>query len=120
MPTNTGTPSDFTIIPASDLDGELNLQSTAATTAANPPDQATLQRLISLGRVGTKLKERVNDNTLETDFLAVLQDLAEFEAGINKLTLERPVRKGMTDLIDYLREKVQKRMRSTVEGKDLP
>jgi hypothetical protein len=121
MPTEAGgNPSDLTIVTATELDPNQAKADVSTATTATPPDPATLQRLISLGKVGTKLKERVNDGTLETDFLVILQDLAEFEAGIDKLTLEPPVKKGMTDLIAYLREKVQKRMRSTVEGKDLP
>lgn len=121
MPTDPSNPTDFTIVPAEQLDADVNgaasaVSVPASTSGSTAPDPATLERLVALGKVGTVLWERANDNTFETDYLVALQDLAEFEGGITKLTLEPVVKKGMTDLISYLRQKVQKRMRNAING----
>src|SRR5688572_4374600 len=84
--------------------------------AKRQPDPATLKRLVSLGRVGTALWERSNDNTFDTDYLIAIQDLADFEAGLNELEMEPVVAKGMHDLISYLRTKLDKRLRSSQQG----
>ena len=82
--------------------------------AKNKPDTATVKRISRLAIVGTALLQRANDNSFQTDFLLADDALKDFEAGINDLDLDPESERGMHDLIAYLREKIQKRLKSNI------
>lgn len=76
------------------------------------PDEPTKERLRNLSAVGKALNDTYSEDNLETgdDFYIALDSLNKFKEGLDKLNLDEPTRKGMEDLVDYLRKKIDRRM----------
>lgn len=75
------------------------------------PDLQTRDRIKNLAYVGTALVQISNENAGETDYFLAKDSLRKFEDGISKLELDYQSRKGMKDLIEYLRKKLDKRLK---------
>ena len=76
------------------------------------PDEATKERISHLARVGKALNDTYSEANLEvgTDFYVALDSLNKFKDGVLKLSLDEESQKGMLDLIEYLRKKIERRM----------
>ena len=76
------------------------------------PDAPTKERLMYLSSVGKALNDTYSEENLETggDFYSALENLKKFKEGLDQLVLEEQVRKGMEDLVEYLRKKMERRM----------
>ena len=75
------------------------------------PDPPTRERLINLAAVGRALNDTYSEDNLETGdgFYYALDSLNKFKEGLDKVNLDEPTRKGMDDLIEYLRKKIDRR-----------
>ena len=76
------------------------------------PDEPTKERIKHLAVVGKALNDTYSEENLEggEDFFIALDSLNKFKEGIDKLQLDEVSRKGMYDLIEYLRKKIERRM----------
>jgi predicted DNA-binding protein len=76
------------------------------------PDNPTKDRIKNLARVGKALNDTYSEENLEvgSDFYMALDSLNKFKEGIVQLNLEEESKKGMLDLIEYLRKKIERRM----------
>jgi len=76
------------------------------------PDAPTKERLSNLAQVGKALNDTYSDDNIETgdDFYVALDYLEKFKAGLDKLKMDEPTKKGMDDLVDYLRKKINRRI----------
>ena len=76
------------------------------------PDEATKQRISHLARVGKALNDTYSEANLEvgTDFYVALDSLNKFKDEILDLSLDEESQKGILDLIEYLRKKIERRM----------
>jgi hypothetical protein len=75
------------------------------------PDADTKERLINLSAVGRALNDTYSEDNLETGdgFYSALDNLNKFKEGLDKLILDEQTKKGMYDLIEYLRKKIDRR-----------
>jgi len=75
------------------------------------PDDATKERLSNLSAVGIALNDTYSEDNLETGdgFYLALDSLNKFKEGLDKLILDEPTKKGMNDLVEYLRKKIERR-----------
>ena len=75
------------------------------------PDAPTLERLKNLSAVGKALNDTYSEENLETGdgFYFALESLVKFKEGLDKLILDEQVKKGMDDLVEYLRKKIERR-----------
>jgi len=75
------------------------------------PDAPTKERLTNLAAVGKALNDTYSEDNLETgdDFYFALENLNKFKEGLDMLALEDDVKKGMDDLVEYLRKKIERR-----------
>lgn len=81
------------------------------------PDADTADRIKNLAAVGKALFESSSDISFNTDFYLALEALNRFEAGFNKLELDDESVLGMKNLIEYLRKKINKRMKAKYDTK---
>ena len=83
------------------------------------PDEQTKERLKNLSAVGKALNDTFSEENLDTgdDFYLAIEYLDKFQKGLDELILEETVRKGMNDLVVYLKKKIQKRMK--IVGNDV-
>jgi predicted DNA-binding protein len=75
------------------------------------PDSPTKERLKYLSSVGKALNDTYSEQNLETGdgFYLALDNLNKFKEGLDKLILDEQVKKGMNDLVEYLRKKIERR-----------
>jgi hypothetical protein len=75
------------------------------------PDAPTIERLKNLSLVGEALNDTYSEENLETGdgFFLALDNLNKFKEGLDKLILDEQTKKGMNDLIEYLRKKIDRR-----------
>jgi hypothetical protein len=75
------------------------------------PDAPTIERLRNLSLVGKALNDTYSENNLETGdgFFLALDGLNKFQEGLDKLVLDEQTKKGMDDLTEYLRKKIERR-----------
>lgn len=75
-----------------------------ATQTVTPtnPDSETIERIESLGYVGTALFSAYSETSFETDYFVAKESLNKFKAGIDKLNLNPGPKKGIYDLIKFL------------------
>ena len=79
--------------------------------AKTVPDEATKKRISFLARVGTALAQ-VNTEELDPSYYYLVKnDLKAFAEGIDELELDHQSQKGMHDLIYYLNNKLEKRIK---------
>lgn len=76
------------------------------------PDAATAERIKNLSAVGRALFEADSDITYKTDYFLALEALNRFQSGIDLLELDDESTLGMKNLIEYLRKKINKRMKA--------
>ncbi|MEI7579959.1 MAG: hypothetical protein WCJ58_08080 [bacterium] len=77
------------------------------------PDQDTAERIENLALVGSLLKHPFGEEEQDIGggYYIAREALVKFQAGIEKLKLDEKVHQGITDLVDYLQEKLDKRER---------
>lgn len=75
------------------------------------PDEATKSRIKNLAVVGNAVLNNSSDISEQTNFYLALQALLDFEAGINDLELDIESKKGMENLIVYLKGKIERRLK---------
>ena len=75
------------------------------------PDAPTIERLRYLSSVGRALNDTYSEENIETGdgFYLALDNLNKFKEGLDLLILDEPVKKGMNDLVEYLRKKIERR-----------
>ncbi len=81
------------------------------TTPPHYPDSQTTDRIKNLAYVGTALNETASDTTFMTNFYVAKESLLRFKEGIDRLNLDSASKKGMYDLIEYLDQKIDKRIK---------
>lgn len=76
------------------------------------PDESTKERIKYLAIIGKALNDTYSDENLEigSDFYLALDSLSKFKDSIEQLNLDEESMKGMLDLIDYLKKKIERRM----------
>jgi predicted DNA-binding protein len=92
-------------------DSQNNSKKTSSTPSTFKPDEETKNRIKNLAYVGTALVQISNEIAGETDYFLAKDALRRFEEGINKLELDYQSRKGMRDLTEYLKKKLDKRIK---------
>ncbi|MDQ6985212.1 MAG: hypothetical protein Q9M91_02830 [Candidatus Dojkabacteria bacterium] len=73
------------------------------------PDPETLERCINLSRVGVAINSTQSESGFGTNFFVARESLNKFKEGVDKLDLSPEIVKGITDLINYLHKKIDKR-----------
>lgn len=75
------------------------------------PDEQTIDRIKNLAVVGTLLRQGFSEQNQDfgQNFFFAKDALNKFKAGIDRLKLDPPSQKGMSDLVSYLMEKIEKR-----------
>jgi hypothetical protein len=76
------------------------------------PDEETQIRLKSLGKVGEALYSTISDSGYNTDFYLAKAALHDFQNHLNLLMMEENSKRGMTYLIKFLEEEIDKRINS--------
>lgn len=93
-------------VPTTDPNNSANTSGVAVD-----PDQETIDRIKNLAFVGSALNETASDTTFMTNFYIAKESLLKFKAGIDKLNLPPESKQGMYDLINYLDQKIDKRIK---------
>ncbi len=83
------------------------------TTSTSVVDEGTKARIANLGRVGTVLNEYSNGRHFESEINVALVELGKFADAVGQMGLSPDLRKGMDDLVLFLRAELDKRMRDT-------
>ncbi len=90
------------------------------STTTHNPDSQTIERIKNLAYVGYALNETASDTTFMTNFYIAKESLLRFKEGIDKLNLEPELKHGMYDLITYLDQKIDKRIKYAENTGDRP
>ncbi|MCA9387201.1 hypothetical protein KC669_04170 [Candidatus Dojkabacteria bacterium] len=103
--------SDQNPNPATDNDQQSNTSLT--------PDSETVQRIKNLAIVGKAITQiGSGDSSYNTSFFAAKESLLTFKDGIDRLQLDPESKEGIYQLIQYLNNKIDKRMKQAEIGGD--
>ncbi|MCA9380857.1 hypothetical protein KC678_01190 [Candidatus Dojkabacteria bacterium] len=99
-------------------------QTPVQSTANDPnttvtPDSETVQRIKNLAIVGKAITQiGSGDSSYNTSFFAAKEALLTFKDGIDRLELDPESKEGIHQLIQYLNNKIDKRMKQAEVGGD--
>lgn len=84
------------------------------------PSSQTVARLKDLGYVGTALNEVFSETTFSTNLFVAKESLNRFEQSIKQMQIDQTVKKGMEDLIAYLHNKIDRRLKNVDSERQEP
>lgn len=84
------------------------------------PEEETLKRIEALGVVGKALSSTSDEISYQTVFFDALIALNEFEERIQNLDLPEESRNGIQKLVEYLKKKINRRLKSSENESYIP